>query len=60
MINWVDKETGEMCRVNYCDLNPEDGLCVVLVMYFGLEQPYMAIWPAQDFFELHEPERMHS
>lgn len=59
MILWKHRESGETCHVNYTDFDGE--ITVVLVTYFGgEEQSFSEIYPVEEFFEEHEPERTHA
>lgn len=62
MLNlWRDKDTGETCHVVFTDWDHGFQITAVLVCYFGTEMGYEFLWfSAEEFFEEHIPERMHS
>lgn len=62
MLNlWRDKDTNETCHVVSADYDPVLDLTAVLVCYFGGEMEPEFLWfSAEEFFEEHVPERIHS
>jgi hypothetical protein len=53
VIHWIEQESREHCHVI--------GLITVLVVYFGGEEgSYPEFYNVEDFFKMHEPERIHS
>lgn len=61
MINWIENDSGERCCVNHCDFEKATDFAMVIVVYHGGEEgSYDEMYPIEDFFELHRPERYHS
>ncbi len=65
MINWIEQESREHCHVVHCDYEENvldnTGMALVVVVYFGGEDgSYREVYPIEDFFDMHEPERFHS
>lgn len=60
VILWKHVESGETCRVVYCDYDPALKLTAVQVAYFGDGETEFEWLSVEDFFGTHVPERIHS